>query len=334
MSFGQNPPFPAEKTHDVGLRHYCNARGSWKVGFSHFFLRVRGISITVIATVATMGFPWWWPEKLGKVPQNFELSIRYTALIIAICLVVLVVSSALFVGHRSRRSLALKEKLHDLAHELRDSYDGVLSRTKGVNSKHHINHEHKHLLASSQLIAEKIVSYLSILTGADCVGCNIRLGQDLPNDGKDVVEYVTVARAGSLDYQRKGTSQPIRDDEDGIPKFFLSEKVQCSGVLFVHDIKAARLAKIYKSIENEDKFDDYNCCVIVPLNGWNGKRKGLLGILTITGRSQRKILKVQNVDVAKMLGDMLANHYAAVVARLSASKRLPFDLSENVNIEV
>jgi hypothetical protein len=150
----------------------------------------------------------------------------------------------------------------------------------------------------------------------------IRLAEDIPNDGQDSIHYVAIGRAGALDSNRAKSSEPIKVNE-GIPKVFRSTRVGCNGVLFFHDLDKAIRHGIYKETINEKvNPNDYKCVIAVPINGFDGERKDLIGILTITARS-KKILRVQHIDALRAIGDQLADYYSSTIVRLEGAKRMP-----------
>lgn len=318
-----------EKETDIGVRHYKTGSGGWQVGFSHYWLRLRGLFSALGLTVVTMGSPWWWPDGWGswKNPATVTISVFWIALISTCLTVSLVLGPFLYARKRAQRSVDCKDKLHIMSHTMRDAFCELLSRTVSRTKKHDPHHEKRHLIDSSNAIAQSIVEYLQSLTGSKCIGVVIRIADDEPNDGKDQSLFVAVGRAGSTNLTRAKTSEPIPGTE-GIPKLFKSEKFSSNGrshgVLFFHDLKKAIDSGIYKQTDNERQFpEDYSCAIAIPLNGFNGEKMDLIGILTITARSKKALLKVHHVDLFKAIGDRLAEHYSATVARLATKNRMP-----------
>jgi hypothetical protein len=310
---------------DIGIRHYKTGRDSWKVGFRHYWLRIRGLITGLAIMAATMGVPWWWQDdwKWQPIPSAVTLSVNRVAASLSSIALLLLVAVFIYARRRAQRSIECKDKLHAISHVMRDAYCDLLARTGARKSKHDILHEKRHLLDTSSAIAKSIVDYYKALTGASCVSAVIRLAEDPPEDGKNEAWFVAVGRAGSTDHTRGSTSEPIPMTE-GIPKLFKSDKIGASGVLFIHDLDKAIRYGAYKETKNEKTFpNDYECVIAIPLNGYNGQRKDLIGLLTITGRARHKLLRVQHIDLLKAIGDRLAEHYSAVIARLSASSRMP-----------
>jgi hypothetical protein len=319
----------AEKTlsepRDIGVHHYKTGRDSWKFGARHYWIRIRGLLTGLLLTVGTMGAPWWWQDRWSwqPLPDQVCIPIHLAGLILGLTLTLIVVITFFYARARAQRSLECKDKLHAMSHIMRDSFCEVLLRTGARRSKHDLAHERRHLLSSSNDIAKAIVDYYKALTGAKCVGAVIRIAEDVPDDGKEESHYVSIGRAGSIDHTRAESSEPIMANE-GIPKLFRSGKGGANGVLFFDDLEKAIRFGVYKETNNEKNYpDDYKCVIAVPLNGFDGHKKDLIGLLTITGRSKRKLLQVHHVDLLKAIGDRLAEHYSATIARLSASNRMP-----------
>lgn len=321
---------PTNNQTDIGVRHYKNARDSWKVGSKHFWLRYRGLLFGICITVATMGMPWWWPSAWSWKPFPSEVTFHVArlALCLATAAVLVVIAIFVYARRRAQRSVFCKDRLHNMSHVMRDTFCELLKRTGARKSKHDLAHEKRHLLESSNAIAKSIADYYRVLTGCECIGVVIRLAADKPNDGIHQTFYISVGRAGAINQTRQDTTEPIQSSE-GIPKLLRSKEINASGILFFDNISQAIRHGIYKETDNEKSFpDDYRYVIAVPLNGWNGTRKDLIGLLTITGRSS-KILRVEHVDLLKAIGDRLAEHYAATVARLSATNRMPNLFSDN-----
>lgn len=318
-------PNTSQSSSDIGVKHYKTGRDSWKVGFWHYWLRYRGLLTALALPVLTGGLPWWWPthSELFEFPQTITVPLGQLSIALACTCALILFGVFLYARRRAQRSLTCKDKLHTMSHTMRDAYCELLARTGARMSKHDLAHEKQHIFTTSNAIAQSVVDYYQVLTGTTCVGAVIRLVEDIPGDGKDQSHYVAVGRAGSTDNTRAQSSEPIMSHE-GIPKVFKDAKDGASGVLFFDNLEKAKRHQIYKETENERTFPgDYDCVIAVPLNGFDGQKKNLIGILTITGRSKRKMLRVQHVDLLKAIGDRLAEHYSATIARLSATKRLP-----------
>lgn len=313
------------KTKDIGVCHYRTGRDSWKVGLWHYWLRVRGLITGLLLAGITMGTPWWWPNSWNWIAFPAVVEMPFSDIVVGASLAASIVIVVLFLYARSRalRSLECKDKLHEMSHIMRDAFCEVLKRTGARMSKHDLAHERRHLLDTSNSIAKSVVDYYMALTRAKCAGAVIRLAEDLPDDGKEETHFVSVGRAGSPDQARAESSEPILATE-GIPKLFKASNGNANGVLFFEDLDKAIRHGAYKETENERQFtEDYKYVVAVPLNGFNGKKNDLIGMLTITGRSKKKILCVQHVDLLKAIGDRLAEHYTATIERLSATRRMP-----------
>ena len=83
------------------------------------------------------------------------------------------------------------------------------------------------------------------------------------------------------------------------------------------------MANAYHPTKNDNLHpDDFSSMVAAPINGWNGKQRDLIGIVSLTSRTG-KILKVQHVDLFKYMADELALFYTSLISRLQSVGEMP-----------
>lgn len=310
---------------DKGVTHWCDGSSTWKLGLGGFFLRVRGHLVQIAVGLPLMGVPFWWPAKW---PNHWskQLSFSVGELTSYATGATFAIIFALFVylRHRTVKSLRVKSILHRISHETRDSLSHVYEvtqpkpgkRAKGEGALHQ-----RHLFGISDRLCALIAEYFEAITGDSSVGCAIRLGVDLPGDGKCKVEYVTVGRSARLNASR-GVSSDAIPSNVGIPAFFASDERACQGVLFYTDIKEAARNQAYHLTRNDSLFpDDFTAMMVAPLNEVRSNRRLLIGLLCVTSKSGAA-LKSKHIDLFKFLADLLAQYYISHLSRVefAASK--------------
>lgn len=303
---------------DIGAHHYTTGWDSWRVGSRHYWLRFRGLISVLTPNILLMGTPWWWEYIPIRVsfPETIAVNSVHFFVWTSIFLSAILALLFSYGRGRARRSIVIKECLHALSHEMRDSLCNLLQRTNCPLGGAIVSHETELLFQSSNSISDKVARYYSALIGDNSVSTVIRLVTDFPFDGNDNTFFSVVGRAGAQDPRRLERSEPIPSNE-GLPKLLQSDAVGVNGVIYIHDLQKAIIHNIYKQTKNDRDFpSDYNCLIAVPLNGWNGTTKTLIGILTIGGRNPKKLLRVEHIDILKAIGDRLAEFYSSVVSTL------------------
>lgn len=287
---------------DKGFTHWGNGRHTGKLGISGFFLKLRGLLMTMLAGVPLVGgAPFWWPSNDWGV----KLVLTSGEAIALLVLVVLIIFLFLFfyVRKRTERSLEIKKLLHDLSHESRDSVDALYKRIyqnqkKSIDS---IEHERVHLKNYASRVSNIVASYFSQLSGDTTVACSIRV---LSKEGNKEV-YETLGRSDFLNRGRERTTESIPKDE-GIPGFFSKLKDSPLGVLFIHDFDKAAANRVYKKTKNCDEYKvDLNVMAVTPINGWYGSDKDLIGLLIVTSQN-KNFLKPVYVDLFRFSADIIA----------------------------
>lgn len=308
----------------TGVDHWVDGEGTWSLGIQGFLIQIKGVVLQALPTIPLMGAPFWWPAKEGG-KKIFLVDFNHILFATGILILILLISGAFYLRKRVKRSLKLKAQLHLFTHGLRDALNDTLERTNGKQGRPSTAdpaHHRAHIRNISNKAAEAISEYLSTITGDDTVGCAIRLAQDKLGDGKDEIHYVTVGRSQRLNPNRGSTSESIARNE-GIPKFFLADERSSQGILFFHDLVKATATGCYKTTRNDELHgNDFTSMVVMPLNGWNGKKKDLIGLVCVTSKNQ-KSLQTRHIDLFKFTSDTLALFYVAVISRLQSVGKMP-----------
>lgn len=278
--------------------HYIDVRDSWKVGLLGFFTRIKGIVLSGVITVASMGAPWWWPDGVNN---QYEINLKWAIATLIFLVGATVTGLFYFLRFRSIRSLKIKYHLHQLTHDIRDRqtelYDKLAPGKK--YSKGKLRKELEILLRE---VCENIASQFRSITGDEHVAAAIRLA--VYDDEKNEICYKTFARSKGLNPQRKKTSEAISIKE-GIARF-LSEEKKAQGVLIYNDLMEAEKVGTYKITENDRKYSDEVCTMMVaPLNAWAGKKEDMIGILYITSRKKNTFSAI-HVDQIAFSADLTA----------------------------
>lgn len=126
----------------------------------------------------------------------------------------------------------------------------------------------------------------------------------------------------NLRHGREKASEPILNTK-GIPHFFSNVEINNQGVLFYYDLNLASKKGAYFKTENDKKYhDDIKTIVVSPLNGWDGKQVGLIGLLYINSKTN-KILNPIHIDLIAFTADTLALSYAAMFSHLYNVNNMP-----------
>ena len=139
-----------------------------------------------------------------------------------------------------------------------------------------------------------------------------------------------MGRSKNLNPNRSATTEPVSRKE-GIPKLFLAEEKASQGILFIDDLQKASASGCYKQTRNDKLHgSDFSAMVVMPINGWNGLKKDLIGLVCVTSKSH-KLLQTRHVDLFKFTSDTIALFYVAVISRLQATGKMPHltELSES-----
>lgn len=318
---------------DKGVKHWVDGRNSWKLGLSGFMTKFRGYFIGLCLALPVTGVPFWWPQKIPKIPEipdTFTIEVATFSIHLTVLMFISLTILFFYVRQRTHRSLEMKSELHKLTHVARDSICDLFKRTTqgkgGKASGREPYHEKKHLIEFSNNMCSIICRYFKTLIDDETLGCVIRLGVSDPKGDSKEIKYVTIGRS-NLNKNRSNTSEPIPRSM-GIPKFFLHTDVSCQGVLFYDDLKKASANGAYLMQKNDTLYkDEISKLVVAPINGWNGKKNDLIGLLYITSKT-KKILKPKHVDLIKFSADCLSLSYTSILSRLLTTGSLSQLLEE------
>jgi len=289
-------------------------RTAWKFGVVGFFTRLRGIALSALFLIATMGSPWWWPSS---VPDSIPVNIKLGAIILLPIFAITVVAGFVYLRKRTIRSLDIKACLHDLAHYLRDHQSKIYHF--GLNRK--TAHEESVLESLTEHcdhVCEHIKDYFALMTHDSTINAAIRIAVETSGpDGAPHIAYRTLGRSSGLNRLRADTTEDISADR-GIPRYLIEEQ-DCKGVLRYNDIdEAERLGAFYPTKNDKLYSHEIRTMLIAPINGWDGKKRSMLGILFVTARNDRVFERAQ-VDSMKFVSDMIAPSFAFTAHHLKSA---------------
>ena len=272
-------------------------------------VRIRGQAGTLATTALLGGAPWWWPEKLGSVSISTARLISVSATAAGLTL-----AAALFyLRVRTIRSLQMKRELHMLAHFLRDA--NILIKTRDLNID---------IYSLSTELCNRIREYVSILIHRKyAIGVAIRIAAPAASG----TVFKTVGRAGLNQHRQEGTTD--LPSNQGVARLLRSDKGR-QGVLIYHDLQAAREAGAYEEQSNDRKYpDDIKTFIVAPINGWDGEKKAMIGLLYITSPSMGTF-KRKHTDSIGFVADSIALLYSelAIGDRRTRMER-QYDLFRN-----
>ena len=308
-----------------GFSYWVDGKQTWTFGFYGAITRLRAyITSSILIGLPLAGTPFWWPQD-----WNAKIEVTPVGLILLLGTITIFIFTTLFfyVRHRTDRSLEIKSKLHKLLNESNDALLKLYERHSRIRrgGRYTPIHEKQHLIEYSKQSADIIASYFQAITGDKGLGVVIRIVSVVQGQGVPESEYITVARSSALNPGRGATSEPLPKNT-GFPKFFLSRQVGCMGVLFIDDITKATAEKMYHTTQNDKNFGtDFKALAVVPITGWNGVKRDLVGLLQFTSQSN-KILHPKNVDLMKFSGEVLGIFYSSAFIRLVAAGAMPKSL--------
>lgn len=309
------------KKSEIGVTHLISGKDAWGVGYFGFFLRGRGIvSTVVVGIILSTGAPFWW-RYIDPSLLNTSIPTLFLLLIFVLILLLL-----LYVRGYRKRSLSLNSKLHSLVYDARNVLCDLMERSQSIDIKQSTgsasHHEGIHLRDASDKLCESIASYFRELVGDQTIDCAIRVGIMCDHTDNTEMYYETIGRSNNMNRSRKATSMPIPRSE-GIPKFFESDERASQGVLFYDDIRLASKNQAYTMTTNDEVYkDDIRSMAVIAINGWNGNRKDLIGLLYITSKTT-KIMSSRYVDIMKFNADLVASIYTCIFSRLKTTGNMP-----------
>lgn len=290
------------------VEHYYQGKDAWRTGLSGFLLRRRAIfgvsATTILFTLLTAGQPWWWPKKFPKIPGTVS-----TSLATAVCVLILGAMAVAFmvvIRNRELRHARLGNRLHSLAHYLRD-WEVRISEGEG-----HLSGDDKFgLLAFADGACERIRKVFSVLTGDRSVNAAVRLAvlAEAGSPGaEEMVVYRTIGRSTGLNQNRAATTVDVPAN-GGVAGYLMKEGGAgevAHGVLFYHDISAAAQRHAYSLSENDSRYKgEVTTMIVAPLNAWDGKGRSMIGLLYVTSGTTGTF-RDDHIEYMKMIADTLA----------------------------
>lgn len=289
--------------------HFVDGRRAWELGLLGFFSKLRGLYATALVTLATMGVPWWWPT----LPPSIEQAKGKFALVV-LCVGSTSLAGLTYLRRRSIRSLHVKAALHWFAHDLRDQLVRHVAASMAGSGRRALRES---LLRDLAETCNRAVDYFRLHLRDDSIGAVIRLAVKDP-DASDTV-YRTYARSHSLNPNRSKTSDDLRPNE-GLVRF-LAEKGN-RGIVIYHDLQAAADKNLLVLGRNHTLFpDEVRSMMIAPINGWDGERQAMLGVLYVTSRKQYNFGPVLT-DALLFVADALASALSAIYIVHAARRQL------------
>ena len=257
----------------------------------------------LVASLIFGSQPWWWQW----FEQSPELTLSYSAgqwSFISLGLTLCLLTAGLYyLRKRTIRSLSMKHQLHMISHEVRDRYCELQSNKDTRLSVGGISIQ----------FCDLIRNYFAILTGKSAsLGVAIRIAEE--QNGLPV--FCTAGRT-NLNKNRSRESEPLKYDE-GIAKLMMNK----SGVWIYNDLVQARADGTYTTQKNDELFgDEIKTMMVAPINGWDGTKTALLGMLYITS-SETGVFDEKNVDSIGFLADNLAVLYSAMLVSSTALTKI------------
>ncbi|MCP5057695.1 MAG: hypothetical protein GY937_13365 [bacterium] len=292
------------------VEHFVEGYDAWQLGVKGFFSRWRGIGLTGLLT---MGVPWWTSLALSLL-NNTLPQLPLAAAAWASAGGAVAVALLIYNRRRTQRSLAIKRRLHELTHYVRDEFTSICRATEEnpEPSEYHAAKAFREFIVG---LCDRTESYFQELLLDQRIATAIRLASAT---GEGDVEYVTVGRSKNFNPAREATSEPIPANE-GICAY-LAEKQHSKGVLIYNDIDEAVKIDALMETENERRFpDEVASLMVAPLNAWSGTEEQLIGLLYVASR-HKNAFSVVDIDSMRFVADLVANAISTTVARGSDRK--------------
>ena len=298
---------------------FMEGQSAWRYGVLGFFTRLRGILLSALLMIATMGAPWWWPSAL---PPTFSLSVTPSVVIVIAAAIgtVIVTTGFLYLRRRTIRSLDIKAHLHDYAHYLRDHQSKLFrhaSAQKAAPDREELALEgfSEHM----DHICEHTKDYFVMMTHDSTVNAAIRLAVEVAPvaGGQPQVVYRTVGRSSGLSRARAQTTEDIPASR-GIPRYLI-EQHESRGVLRYNDLQEAANTSTFHPTRNETLYPgEVSTMLVAPINGWDGKKHSMLGILYVTSKNHN-VFERKHIDCMRFVTDMIAPSMAFTVQQIKSS---------------
>jgi hypothetical protein len=290
------------------VEHFAEGGNGRSLKVRHFIERHKAEIVTGLLTLITMGVPFWWPHQLQKT-----LFFHTNTVLIISAIILGGTSSTLFVFRRykAERTLKVRAAYHLLAHLIRDEQNKVYRRVTNAANGPAVD-EHDRLYEYFDRISNVIAQFFENQIPNKGVAVGIRLAIESAEKSKSVV-FSTFGRSDGLNSKRAETTEDIPSNE-GIPRFFSERKNH--GILIYNDLKQAHKESTYKMTVNDESYkDEIVTMMVAPLNGWDGKKTSMIGLLYVTSRN-KEVFKEEHVDSMRFAADTIAVSVAFTVNTL------------------
>uniref|UniRef100_UPI004055D949 hypothetical protein n=1 Tax=Candidatus Electronema sp. TaxID=2698783 RepID=UPI004055D949 len=268
---------------------YSEGRNAWKHG-NISFLYQTWFSLFLIFFIVLSSFLWYATPLFNNKGHIFYL--------IAVSVFIFIISIT-YARYRIVRSLEIKHLLHRFAHEIRDEHSNLLERIYERKAYNFLDWYLSHLKSLVKWTQE----YFRKITKDNTIEVAIRIAFPSESEQGNVV-YKTVARTDGLDKNRESTSEPIAANE-GLPKYLIENNRR--KILIYNDINKAIEKGVFKKTRSEEEFpNEIVTMMVAPLNGYDGKRKSMIGILYVTSR-KKNVFREDHVDCMKFVADKISD---------------------------
>ncbi|MGI0014062.1 MAG: hypothetical protein ACREBU_11555 [Nitrososphaera sp.] len=266
------------------IEHHIDGREAWK---NELFglVRTRDLIATAAILLLSLLLLYSFPILQYSIPANHILALFAGFFVTGI----------IYLRRRSKRSLSIKYQLHMIAYTIRERYLKINSDNTNIDVEN-----------ISNGFCNLIQRYFAILTNNNRIGVAIRIARKV--SGK--VAYVTVGREG-LNLNRANSSELLYEDQ-GLAKI-LNNAIGGKGILIINDIdEAGKIGAFVKQKNDTDFPSDYVTMMVSPIIGWDGKSRGMLGILYVTAKDLG-VFSEKHTDSMGFVSDSLANIYSEIL---------------------
>lgn len=210
----------------------------------------------------------------------------------------------IILNNHTNKKIKASIVLHECVHSCRDAADAILSSSLDINKQSSTLGE----LCKS--LCENTKKFFDEIKKSD-VGVAIRIARkDGAND-----TYNTYGRAG-LSSSRRRTTEPLLKNA-GVAKILLDN--DASGCLIYKDVRDASEAE-YVRMKNDKHYKDVVSMLAVPVNGNDGERMSMIGILYISSKKEG-FFSQDDVEFAKAFADAAALLLSYKVCECEFKKR-------------
>ncbi|MBO9490441.1 hypothetical protein J7384_08710 [Endozoicomonas sp. G2_1] len=286
------------------VEHFYNGKEAWKREF-FFFTRMRGIVVTFLFTIiltiiTTTGAPWWFESF-----PSWSIPFHYLAGGVFLFVGLMLTYGFYYLRERSRRSLDMKYILHEIADFARNKQTELYESPSAPIK----------LKGLSQEASSLIKRYFETLIPKHDIQIAIRILSETEEGEK---KYITIARTDGFHKERQKTTEPL-DPEQGLAKL-LRHKEGNRGVIIINDLQKAANFGLYTKFKNDENYgSDFKTMIVAPLNGWDGSKKDMIGILYVTSK-ETTVFSEKHADSLGFAADIIAKVFSATIRE----KGLPF----------